>query len=89
MHQSLENVLPKIEEWLSRNEIEYFKIGFTTDICRREKEYSDEAQKDIHLYTIATGNENIIREAEKDFIIHFKTCNKCLNNQSKLSEIMD
>ena len=90
MHPKIKKILPQIEYWLSCKEIAEFKIGFTCDINRREKEH---IQKGFDkLYPIARSKDiQIIRQAEIDLINYFKTpvtsnpdlVNKCKNDINK------
>lgn len=85
MHPDIKKILPQIEYWLSCKEIAEFKIGFTCDINRREREHIQNGFD--KLYPIARSkNIPIIRQAEIDLIDYFKvpiTTNSELENKCK------
>lgn len=90
MHPDIKKILPQIEYWLSCKEIAEFKIGFTCDIYRREKEHIQNGFD--KLYPIARSkNIQIIKQAEIDLINYFKApvtsnpdlVNKCKNDINK------
>lgn len=57
-----------------------YKIGKTSDIIRRFREYSLEGFQ--YLFPIATGSTEIIDEAEKELIEIFKNDDLCVNAQA-------
>ena len=81
MDKKLESKLTLIVNRLLQDDIKSFKIGKSKNA---ENRFDDDDYKTCHLFSIvATGNSNIINQAEKDLINYFrkhKTLGgKCLN----------
>lgn len=69
MNKLLVEQLPKIEDWLSLEEIASFKIGITSNIQQRSLGYS--SQKNVQLIALAEGSPLAIQTAETDLINYF------------------